>query len=132
MSGIAVDRKGGASSLKNLLKQAKTELAGNHNIIIFPQGTRVPVNGSLEKYPYHPGVTALYLACNVPVVPAALNSGVFWPKSRTKKTSGTITLEFLEPIMPGLSKQEFNEKLEKAIEERSEVLVREAQVKSPL
>ncbi len=126
MSGIKLNRKGGASALKSLIKQAKNYLGKGQTVILFPQGTRVPVGGLVEKYPYQAGVTALYLACGVPVVPAALNSGKFWPKSgsgkKSGKKSGKIILEFLDPIEPGLSKQEFNQRLERVIEERSSEL----------
>ncbi len=122
MSGITVDRQGGASALKNLIKQTKKYLAQNQSIILFPQGTRVPVGESAENYPYQPGIVALYLACNVKVVPAALNSGVFWPKKGIRKKPGKITLEFLDAIDPGLSKQDFMMNLEEVIEKRSHEL----------
>ncbi len=124
MSGIVVDRKGGASALKNLIKQTKSYLANNQTIILFPQGTRVPVGEGIDKYPYQAGITALYLACNVKVTPAALNSGVFWPKKGIYKKPGKIILEFLDPIEPGLSKQEFTKKLEEVIERQSDVLAK--------
>ena len=116
MSGIVVDRDGGMSALKDLIKQTKKYLAKNQTIILFPQGTRVPVGAPSSEYPYQAGVTALYLACGVKVVPAALNSGVFWPKKGMLKNPGKIILEFLDPIEPGLSKQEFSAKLEEVIE----------------
>ena len=119
MSGITVDRDGGMSALKDLIKQTKKYLAKNQTIILFPQGTRVPVGAPSSEYPYQAGVTALYLACGVKVVPAALNSGVFWPKKGMSKKPGKIILEFLDPIEPGLSKQEFSAKLEEVIEKRS-------------
>jgi len=119
MSGITVDRKGGVSALKDLIKQTKKYLADRQSIVIFPQGTRVPVGADAEKYPYQAGIAALYLSCGVKVVPAALNSGIFWQKNKMLKKSGTITLEFLDPIEPGLSKQEFLARLEGAIEKRS-------------
>jgi 1-acyl-sn-glycerol-3-phosphate acyltransferase len=122
MSGITVDRKGGASALKDLIKQTKKYLASGQSIVLFPQGTRVPVGASAEKYPYQAGVTALYISCGVKVVPAALNSGLFWPKTTILKTPGKIILEFLDPIEPGLPKKEFNSRLESAIEKRSNEL----------
>jgi len=122
MSGITVDRKGGASALKDLIKQTKKYLAAGQNIILFPQGTRVPVGCNIEKYPYQAGIAALYLSCNATVVPAALNSGVFWPKDLTKKKPGKIILEFLDPIEPGLSRAEFMLRLESTIEKRSDEL----------
>jgi 1-acyl-sn-glycerol-3-phosphate acyltransferase len=122
MSGIKVDRKGGAKSLKSVIHQAKKYLAKGQSIIIFPQGTRVPVDGSIEKYPYQAGITALYNSCDVKVVPVALNSGFFWPKGKIMKKSGTIIIEFLPAIECGLRKQEFNRKLISLIEEKSKNL----------
>jgi 1-acyl-sn-glycerol-3-phosphate acyltransferase len=122
MSGIKVDRRGGASALKELIKQSKTLLAQGHSIVIFPQGTRVPPKGTVEKYPYQSGIAALYLACGVKVVPTALNSGIFWGRGKFAKKPGKITLEFLKPIDPGLPKKEFMAKLENMIEKRSEEL----------
>lgn len=122
MSGITVDRKGGASALKDLIKQTKKYLFAAQNIILFPQGTRVPVGCGVDKYPYQAGIAALYLSCNATVVPVALNSGVFWPKDPTRKRPGKIILEFLDPIEPGLSRAEFMLRLESAIEKRSDEL----------
>jgi 1-acyl-sn-glycerol-3-phosphate acyltransferase len=119
MSGIIVDRKGGASALKVLIKQSKKYLAQNQNIILFPQGTRVPVGESSKKYPYQSGIAALYASCNARVVPVALNSGIFWPKKKITKNPGKIILEFLPAIEEGLSRQEFMSKLEDAVEKRS-------------
>lgn len=123
MSGIRVNRKGGASALKDMIKQTKSCLTNGQSIIIFPQGTRVPLGAKSEKYPYQIGIAALYLAANVKVVPAALNSGLFWPKHKILKKPGKITLEFLPAIEPGFSKQEFNKKLEEVIEKRSAELI---------
>lgn len=125
MTGIKVNRKGGGAALRGIIKQAKSLLKNGHTVVIFPQGTRVPVLAPTSEYPYQAGIAALYLSCNVPVVPAALNSGVFWPKHKTVKNPGTITLEFLEPIQPGLSKEEFLKKLEEVTEKRSDELAKE-------
>jgi 1-acyl-sn-glycerol-3-phosphate acyltransferase len=122
MSGIKVDRKGGAKSLKSVINQAKKYLGKGQSIIIFPQGTRVPVDGSIEKYPYQAGITALYNSCDVKIVPVALNSGFFWPKGKIMKKNGTITIEFLPAIECGLRKEEFNRKLISLIEEKSKNL----------
>ncbi len=122
MTGIKVDRQGGASALKDMIRQTKSCLAKGHNIVIFPQGTRVPAKASVEKYPYQVGIAALYLAANVPVVPAALNSGSLWSKSLLIKKPGRITIEFLDAIQPGLAKGEFMATLESKIEAASKNL----------
>jgi 1-acyl-sn-glycerol-3-phosphate acyltransferase len=119
MSGIKVDRKGGVRSLKSVINQAKNYLAKGQSVVIFPQGTRVPFGGLIDKYPYQSGITALYNSCDVKVVPVTLNSGLFWPKGQILKNRGTIAIEFLPAIELGLSKEDFNKKLISAIEERS-------------
>jgi len=122
MSGIAVDRKGRASALKEVISQAKKYLQKKQVVVIFPQGTRVKSSGDVLQYPYQVGIVALYMACNVEVVPVALNSGLFWPKDQILKKPGTIVIEFMEPIKTGLGKKEFLEKLQNNIEEKTKEL----------
>ena len=122
MSGIAVDRKGRASALKEVILQAKKYLQKKQVIVIFPQGTRVKTASDVSQYPYQVGIVALYMACDVDVIPVALNSGLFWPKGQILKNKGTITIEFMEPIKTGLGKKEFLEKLQKNIEEKTKEL----------
>jgi 1-acyl-sn-glycerol-3-phosphate acyltransferase len=110
---IGIDRKGGASTLKELVADCKACLAAGRSIVIFPQGTRT-TPGSQNHY--LPGVAALYTNCNVPVVPTALNSGMFWPRRTFLKYPGTVVIEFLPVIEPGLRRSEFSALLEKAIE----------------
>ncbi|MFT5703390.1 MAG: 1-acyl-sn-glycerol-3-phosphate acyltransferase [Rickettsiales bacterium] len=118
MSGITIDRSGGAKSLKNLLGEAQKYANLKQNIILFPQGTRTPKNAKTANYPYQSGVAAIYNHLKVDVVPAALNSGEYWNKNGNRK-SGTIILEFLPIIKAGLNRKDFMQKLETAIEDRS-------------
>jgi 1-acyl-sn-glycerol-3-phosphate acyltransferase len=124
MSGIKVDRKGGVRSLKSVINQAKNYLTKGQSVVIFPQGTRVPVRGLIEKYPYQAGITALYNSCDTKVVPVALNSGLYWPKNQILKNRGTIIIEFLPAIDRGLSKEEFNKRLISAIEKKAKNLLK--------
>jgi len=121
MSGIVVDRKGGAKALKSMLIQSKKYIENKQNIVIFPQGTRTPIGSNTKEYPYQSGIVAIYNADNCCVVPAALNSGIYWNKKNKK--SGTIILEFLPPINPGLDKKEFMAKLEESIETKTNQLI---------
>ena len=122
MSGIGVDRKGGMKSLKNVISQAKFYLDKGQSVVIFPQGTRVPVGGSVKDFPYQAGITALYNSCETKIVPVALNSGLYWPKHKILKNPGVIIIEFLPAINQGLSKDDFNKKLISAIEDASNKL----------
>src|SRR3546814_19190735 len=76
---IAVDRRGGARALKRMVAAARKAARLGRPIVIFPEGTRVAPD---QHRPYPPGVAALYGQPGLPVVPVALNSGLFWrPRS---------------------------------------------------
>lgn len=117
---VAVDRAGGAGALKRLVADAKRYVAAGHSLYIFPEGTRTAPG---TRRPYHPGVAALYTQLGIPVVPVALNSGLFWRRRAFIKLPGTITLKVLEPIAPGLERHAFMTELEKRIEGETEKLV---------
>ena len=116
---VPVDRKGGSKALRKMVAQAKQVIAQRRPLVIFPEGTRVAPG---DHRPYHPGVAALYSQLDVPVVPVALNSGRFWGRRSFAKKPGTITLEFLPKIEPGLQRKAFLQRLEAAIEARSRAL----------
>ena len=81
-------------------------------LLIFPQGTRVKVD---DKVPFKKGVGRIYEALKISCVPVALNSGKVWPKNGIIKYPGKITVSFLEPIKPGLNREEFIKNLEMKI-----------------
>ena len=110
---IAVARGDGASALRGLVKQAKAVVAEARSIVIFPEGTRVAPG---NRRPYQVGTAALYRQLGVPVVPMALNSGLFWGRRKWIKQPGVLTLEILPPIAPGLSREAFMETLQEKIE----------------
>ena len=87
----------------NIIKNEKRPL------LIFPQGTRVRFN---DRTPFKKGVGRIYEALNISCVPVALNSGKVWPKQGIIKYPGKITVSFLEPIKPGLNRDEFIRDLE--------------------
>ena len=123
MQMIAIDRSAGASSIKKIIKDSKAELAKGRPIIIFPEGTRKRPGAPTD---YQPGILAMYKQLKTPVVPIALNSGVYWGKDAFLKKPGTIILEFLPPIEPGQDKKIFAEKLENTIETKTDLLLQEA------
>ena len=67
--------------------------------------------------PFKKGVGRIYEALNIACVPVALNSGNVWPKKGIIKYPGKITISLLEPIKPGLDRDEFVQKLESKIYE---------------
>jgi len=90
-------------------KVAKIVKNENRPLLIFPQGTRIKVE---DRVPFKKGVGRIYEALNISCVPIALNSGKVWPKNGIIKYPGKITVSFLEPIKPGLNKEEFIKNLE--------------------
>jgi 1-acyl-sn-glycerol-3-phosphate acyltransferase len=122
---IAVDRKAGAGALRRMLAGAQPAAAAGRPIVIFPEGTRVAPG---ERRLYHPGIAALYQALALPVVPAAVNSGLFWGRRSFVKHPGRIILEFLDPIPPGWPRPRLMGELEQRIETATDLLLREGGV----
>jgi len=120
---IAVDRKGGSAALKQIVAQARDRATEGRPLVIYPEGTRTKPG---TRHPYHPGIAAIYGALDLPVVPVALNSGLFWPRRSLRMHPGTITVEFLPPIAPGHKRRLFMTELESSIEEAAERLHGEA------
>jgi 1-acyl-sn-glycerol-3-phosphate acyltransferase len=120
---IHIDRSGKTGALRGLTDRAKEEIAKDREILMFPEGTRRPV-GAPPKY--HSGVALLYRSLGVPVVPVAVNTGVFWPRKSFLHYPGTAVIEFLSPIPPGLDAKVFFARLQEAIETATDRLVAEA------
>jgi 1-acyl-sn-glycerol-3-phosphate acyltransferase len=117
---IAVARGEGSAALRGMLRQAKAAIADGRSIVIFPEGTRVAPG---DERPYQIGIAALYRQLGVPAVPIALNSGLFWGRRKWVKRPGTITLEILPPIAPGLPREIFMATLRERIENATAKLV---------
>jgi 1-acyl-sn-glycerol-3-phosphate acyltransferase len=120
---ILIQRGRAAVALKAMIRDARARAAEGREILIFPEGTR-----SLPGSPpdYKPGVVALYEGLELPCVPVALNSGVFWPRRRLIRYPGTIIVEILEPLPAGLPRTTFKRELEQRIEQASTRLIAEA------
>jgi 1-acyl-sn-glycerol-3-phosphate acyltransferase len=110
-TAIPIDRASGASALRKMGQAAKAVLADGRPILIFPEGTRKKPGDAPD---YKPGVAGLYGMLGVACVPVALNSGAYW--TGFIKRPGTIVLEFLPAIPPGLKRAEFMALLEQRIE----------------
>jgi len=119
---VPVHRGGGSQTLNAMIERARIELADNRQLIIFPEGTRRPA-GAEPRYKI--GVMHLYVGEGVPCVPIALNSGLFWPRRSLRRFPGTVVAEILDPIPPGLAKDEFFQRLQNNIETATALLVAE-------
>ena len=119
---VPIDRRAGSQALTRMNQRAVEEVRTGRQILIFPEGTRRPA-GAPPAYKY--GVAHLYSNLGVPCLPVALNSGLFWPRRRFVRRPGTIVVEILEPIAPGLTREEFFPLLQAHLEEASSRLYRE-------
>ena len=121
---IAVNRGARGQTLASMIEGARVALAQRRQIIIFPEGTRrAPKAEPAYKY----GVVHLYAEAHTPCLPVALNSGLFWPRRRFLRYPGTIRLEVLDPIPPGLDKETFAARLQQTIETATARLIAEGE-----
>jgi 1-acyl-sn-glycerol-3-phosphate acyltransferase len=93
---IAVDRAAGASAIRHLINGAKRAKADGRQVVIFPEGTRVPPG---HRAPIQPGISALAAATGLPVVPVATDSGICWGRRAFRKRAGTIRI-LVRPAIP--------------------------------
>ena len=120
---IFVKRDKGPSALKRMISDARDRAAAGREIIIFPEGTRRPPGAAPD---YKPGFIALYEGLGLPCVPLALNSGLFWPRRSLMRYPGTIVIEILDPVPPGLPRVQARALIEARIESTCARLLAEA------
>ncbi|MEO7601937.1 MAG: lysophospholipid acyltransferase family protein [Sphingomicrobium sp.] len=108
---IAVERSAGAKALRALVAEGRKALADNRSVIIYPEGTRVPVG---QTPPLQSGFAGLYRALGLPVLPVAIDSGRLWARGIVKH-SGTINIVIGEVIPPGLGRDAIETRVHTAI-----------------
>lgn len=123
---VPVDRSAGSQAIPAMTARARVELAKGRQLIIFPEGTRRPA-GAEPRYKF--GVALLYEATDTPCIPIALNSGLFWPRRSIRRLPGTVLMQVLDPIAPGLDKEVFFERLQNELEPATARLIAEAKDK---
>ncbi len=111
---ISIDRKGGAKTMRQMLKKAKEKLTNGFSLVIFPEGTRKKPG---EKPDYKSGFVGVYKHLNSKILPVAVNSGNCWPKHTFIKKPGNIVISILKIIPAGLENSVVLDKVKKAIEE---------------
>jgi 1-acyl-sn-glycerol-3-phosphate acyltransferase len=119
---IPVNRGKRAQALGEMTVRAREELGRDRQIVIFPEGTR-RAPGAEPSYKY--GIVHLYGETGVSCLPIAPNSGLFWPRRSFLRYPGTVVVEVLDPIAPGLGKPAFAEQLQQKIETATARLIAE-------
>ena len=123
LGAIVVNNCGGIEARKTLANRSADAAKDGRSILIYPEG-HLNAPGTYRRY--RSGVWHMMNNFNMQVVPVATNLGLFWQETQYRKTPGTAVLEFLPPIAPGLSKDEFLTTLRDSIEQRSQELISES------
>lgn len=121
-----VSRGKGAESFRDMMARIAANKSSPGQFVIYPQGTRILPG---VKAPYKEGVFAIYRTYGAPCTPAAVNTGLFWPRTGLIRRPGVAVVEFLEPIEPGRDRSAFMGDLEQEIEAASDRLTCEAREK---
>jgi len=124
---IFIDRGSREIAIQSIVNGAKRVEKEGRPLAIFPQGTRVSLTDTVDNKPYKGGIIRMYEATNQPIVPLAMNSGLYWKKNAFFKFPGKVIFEFLPPIPSGLTGKEMIEKLQVSLEDKSASLVIEGQ-----
>ena len=120
---VPVNRGKRGAAIEKMKRDVRKGTADPGQLVIYPQGTRVAPG---DKKPYKVGTGVVYEQLGQPCVPVATNVGHFWPKRGVLRKPGVAVVEFLDPIPAGLPVKEFMDRLEDAIETRSDELLNEA------
>jgi 1-acyl-sn-glycerol-3-phosphate acyltransferase len=123
---IPIDRGGRTTALARMVARARAEIARSRQIVVFPEGTRLAPDAEPR---YMPGIAYLYSETDLVCVPVALNSGLFWPRRSWLRYPGTVLVEVLDPIAPGLDRRAFLAQLQNVLEEATARLVAEGREK---
>jgi 1-acyl-sn-glycerol-3-phosphate acyltransferase len=99
---ISVNRGGGSSAMRAMLAAVRAAVAADRQVVIFPEGTRVPAGQHIAP---QPGIVALATATGLPVIPVATDSGRCWGRGLFDKHAGTIHIAIGPPIPPGLRRE---------------------------
>jgi 1-acyl-sn-glycerol-3-phosphate acyltransferase len=110
---IAVDRRGGASALRGLIRQGDRAVRERRQIVIFPEGTRAQPG---EVLPLQPGVAALAARTGLAVIPVVTDSGHYWGRRAFQKRPGTIHIRLLQPIPAGTDRAHLMQRLADALQ----------------
>ena len=128
---IAIDRSSPKLAIKSIQDGARHVAAQGRPIVIFPQGTRVETHISAKEKPYKIGIVRMQKATNLPIIPMALNTGVFYPRKKWCKTPGRVIFEFMPAIAPSDNAHDILKKIQMTVEEKTSLLMEEGQQNRP-
>lgn len=109
---IIIDRANGTQALRTMIDESRAAVAEGRSVLIFPEGTRGAIHEPLQ---FKRGVELLYGRLGLPVLPVAVNSGLYWP-SGSRTAPGTVVVSYLDPLKPGLGAGDFMRGTQDAID----------------
>lgn len=118
-----VTRGRGRASVEEMMAEVAKRADLKGQLVIFPQGTRVAPGAAA---PYKTGAHLIYRAYGLPCVPAALDTGRFWPRRGVLRRPGRAVLQLFPALPPDLPLADFLAALEETIEPACAALSAEA------
>lgn len=127
---IPIDRTRGRDAMRAISTEINTRVAGDGlgQLIIYPEGTRTYPG---ERRSYKHGVGTIRAETSLPVIPVAVNTGLFWPRKGWGIRPGRAVIEFLPAIGPDIRQEDLMPRLEEEVESRSDQLMAEAGFRTP-
>ena len=92
---IAINRSSGGTAVNQVVNQGKQRLASGLWVLVFPEGTRVPV-GTTRRYGISGALLASQAGCYV--VPVAHDAGLYWGRRAVFKRPGVVRVVIGKPI----------------------------------
>tara|TARA_R110002124_G_scaffold64985_2_gene177456 strand:- start:261697 stop:262434 length:738 start_codon:yes stop_codon:yes gene_type:complete len=126
MQLIGIDRSSRERALSSIVEGTAQAASMKRPIIIFPQGTRVTTSQTVKDKPYKAGIMRMQRDSGLPIVPMALNTGLFWGRNAFHKKGGKVIFEFLPPLESGLAINEGLAIIQQQIESKTAELIAES------
>ena len=123
IGAVPVDRGKKGQAVTKMVSDIEEDQREPRQLVIYPQGTRVEPGAAA---PYKIGAWHLYRAHGLPCIPAAVNTGAFWPRKGIVRRPGHAVIEFLPAMAPGMEADAFLSALETTVETKSARLLAEA------
>ena len=121
LKAIPLDRNEPIKAYKQLISEGQDRVLKNRSVLIFPEGTRVPIG---RKVKFNRGGASLAHLTQVPIIPIAHNAGLFWPSKALFLKPGIITVRIGQPIYSSdLTKKQLYEESTKWIESNRDSLL---------
>ncbi len=118
---LYIDRKHGARAFAFLKKAFHVKVAASMTPLIFPEGTRMPVDAPSLQYKSGAARLAQQNQCHV--IAISHNAGYFYPKASYLKHAGCIDVYIHPPFLASGSIETVHQKIIQTIEQKQQQLL---------